>query len=163
LEDGKIGVIGHQSYNEPKADGTKTSVYVNIAFVFDPVTHAASELRIVGTRPCYPDGPAKRPGLEDCAFTSSIVLRPDGKVDLYSGIGDTGISEIHGTVMSKTSRMATPDGAQISAGGTAHAYSTTSHTFNGSACHLTVTSGNGRSAQLDLTCSQTRSVMAIPR
>jgi len=109
LEDGKIGVIGHKSYNEPKADGTNTSVYVNIAFVFDPATHTASELRIIGTRPCYPDGPAKRPGLEDCAFTSGIVLRPDGKAELYSGIGDTGEGRLvidypftaHGCILSR--------------------------------------------------------------
>ena len=27
--------------------------------------------------------------LTDCAFTSGIVLREDGRADLYSGIGDT--------------------------------------------------------------------------
>ena len=32
---------------------------------------------------------AKKPKLLDCAFTSGIVLRADGTVDLYSGVGDT--------------------------------------------------------------------------
>ena len=30
----------------------------------------------------------KVPTLKDCAFTSGIVMRKDGKADLYSGIGD---------------------------------------------------------------------------
>lgn len=88
LEDGNIGVIGHKCYNDTLADGTKIPVYLNISFVFDPAKHAASELQIIGTRSCYPEGPAKRPVLIDCAFTSGIIMRPDGKADLYSGIGD---------------------------------------------------------------------------
>lgn len=88
LESGLIGVIGHKSYNEPRGDGS-VSVYLNISFVFDPAKHEAIEAKIIATRPCYPDGPAKKPNLVDCAFTSGIVMRPDGKVDLYSGIGDT--------------------------------------------------------------------------
>jgi hypothetical protein len=88
LADGTIGVIGHKSYNDLSAAGQKLAVYLNVAFEFEPVRQAAANLKIVGTRTCYPDGPAKRPELVDCAFTSGIVLRPDGKVDLYSGIGD---------------------------------------------------------------------------
>jgi len=83
LDNGLIGVIGHKSY----MDG-QTSTYLNVSFVFDPVRHEAFDLKIIGTRPCYPAGPAKKPHLDDCAFTSGIVMREDGKVDLYSGIGD---------------------------------------------------------------------------
>ncbi len=89
LADGRLGVIGHKSYADRKPDGSPLAVYLNISFVFDPLRHAASELKIIGTRACYPAAPAKRPELEDCAFTSGIVMRPDGKADLYSGIGDT--------------------------------------------------------------------------
>ena len=60
-----------------------------MAFIFDPETHEATEPQVIATRRSYPDGPAKLPSLVDCAFTSGIVVRPDGKVDLYSGIGDT--------------------------------------------------------------------------
>ena len=88
LDTGMVGVIGHKSYAEKGADGVRKSVYLNVAFVFDPAKHEVVELKIIGTRPCYPDGPAKRPELVDCAFTSGIVMRPDGKADLYSGIGD---------------------------------------------------------------------------
>ncbi|HET6486696.1 MAG TPA: DUF1861 family protein [Spirochaetia bacterium] len=94
LENGRIGIIGHKSYTHGAADGAKGMVYVNVSFVFDPAKREASDLKIIGTRTCYPQGPAKRPELGDCAFTSGIVMRPDGRADLYSGIGDTGEGRI---------------------------------------------------------------------
>ena len=89
LKDGRIGIIGHKCYNDKNEKGELISVYLNVAFIFDPITHEATEPQVIATRRSYPDGPAKLPSLVDCAFTSGIVLRPDGKVDLYSGIGDT--------------------------------------------------------------------------
>ena len=89
LETGKIGVIGHKCYATMDSNGVNTSVYLNVSFVFDPANHKFEDFKIIGTRPCYPDGSAKRPKLSDCAFTSGIVMRPDGRADLYSGIGDT--------------------------------------------------------------------------
>lgn len=89
LQSGKIGVIGHICY----AHGD-TSTYMNMAFVLDPQTRQFSDLKIIGTRPCYPDGPAKQHHLTDCAFTAGIEMRPDGKVNLYSGIGDTEAARI---------------------------------------------------------------------
>jgi hypothetical protein len=94
LADGRIGVIGHKSYRRSDAGGTEILTYLNIAFVFDPVRHTATPVKIIGTRSCYPDGPAKTPQLVDCAFTSGVVLRPDGKADLYSGIGDCEVGRI---------------------------------------------------------------------
>ena len=88
LENGKIGVIGHQSYTQPGADGVDLAVYVNTAFEFDPESFEVTHNRIIATRSCYPDGPAKLPQLVDCTFTSGIVVRDDGKVDLYGGMGD---------------------------------------------------------------------------
>jgi hypothetical protein len=110
LESGMIGIIGHLGYTEPGADGANQSVYVNVSFVFDPSKHVVvDDRKIIGTRPCYPAGPAKQPWLLDCAFTSGIVMRPDGKADLYSGIGDTGEGRIvidypfaqHGRIVSR--------------------------------------------------------------
>ncbi|MFS0821499.1 DUF1861 family protein [Bacillus sp. 1P02SD] len=89
LSSGNIGVIGHKCYNQLADDGEELKVYMNVSFVFDPKTHQVLDEKIIGTRSCYPDGPAKLPNLIDCAFTSGITVRPDGKVDLYSGIGDT--------------------------------------------------------------------------
>jgi hypothetical protein len=94
LDNGRIGVIGHKSYRSPDANGTEILTYLNIAFVFDPIQHTATPVKIIGTRSCYPDGPAKTTQLVDCAFTSGIVLRPDGKADLYSGIGDCEVGRI---------------------------------------------------------------------
>lgn len=108
LEDGMIGVIGHQSYNTADAAEVKQEVhtgalaarqpheqpvagqtYLNIAFVFDRQRHEVVEKKIIGTRSSYPAGPAKLPHLADVAFTAGIVMRPDGRTDLYSGLGDT--------------------------------------------------------------------------
>lgn len=88
LENGFIGVIGHKSYKEKNKDGIEVLSYINISFVLDPVENKAMDIKIIGSRSCYPNGPSKKPELVDCAFTSGIVIRNDGKVDLYSGIGD---------------------------------------------------------------------------
>lgn len=83
LDDDRIGVIGHHSY----LDGDQ-QVYTNIAFVFDPTSREVTDRKVIGTRPCYPSGPMKKPTLADCAFPAGIVTRPDGMVDLYSGLSD---------------------------------------------------------------------------
>jgi len=88
LNNGLIGVIGHKCYRWKDESGQKILTYMNNSFIFDPEKNVASEEKIIGTRNCYPDGPAKMPHLPDCAFTSGIVVRDDGKVDLYSGISD---------------------------------------------------------------------------
>lgn len=94
LESGHIGVIGHKCYKTEAADGEEILTYMNISFVFDIEKHEAKDVKIIGTRTCYPIGPAKKPNLIDCAFTSGIVMREDGKVDLYSGIGDCEVGRI---------------------------------------------------------------------
>ena len=94
LESGLIGVIGHQSYLTPNAEGPGLQPYLNLAFVFDPIKSTVLDTKIIGTRGCYPPGPAKKPFLVDCAFSSGLVTRQDGKVDLYSGLGDTEVGRI---------------------------------------------------------------------
>jgi len=89
LVDGTIGIIGHQCYTQPVEVGEPLAVYMNISLEFDPVTFKVKNRKIIGSRSCYPEGPAKVPNLIDCTFTSGIVLREDGRVDLYGGIGDT--------------------------------------------------------------------------
>ncbi len=88
LADGRIGVIGHLALRTPQPQGPELLTYVNMAFVYDPLKHEAEPVKIIGTRPCYPAGPAKKPELSDCAFTAGITPRADGRADLYSGIGD---------------------------------------------------------------------------
>lgn len=91
LDSGKLGVIGHLCYLE---ESTAVSVYMNTAFVFDPENFTVQNLHIIGTRSCYPAGPAKTPKLVDCTFTSGIEMRSDGLVNLYSGIGDCEVGRI---------------------------------------------------------------------
>ncbi|MFU0828435.1 MAG: DUF1861 domain-containing protein [Lachnoclostridium sp.] len=89
LKDGTVGIIGHQCYNQPVEEGEPLAVYVNISLEFDPVSFEVKNRKIIGSRSCYPAGPAKIPSLVDCTFTSGITLRKDGRVNLYGGIGDT--------------------------------------------------------------------------
>ena len=89
LDSGLIGIIGHKSYGQAVPGGDDLAVYVCVSFVFDPRTHKLLDEKIIATRKSFPDGPAKRANLVDCAFTAGIVMRPDGRADLYSGIGDT--------------------------------------------------------------------------
>ncbi|EPY28020.1 hypothetical protein STCU_01133 [Strigomonas culicis] len=90
LTSGKVGCIAHYSYEDKvlniEADQT---VYLNYAFVLDPITRTIEGGKIIGTQGCYPPCPAKINSLHDCAFTSGITMRSDGKCDLYSGVGDT--------------------------------------------------------------------------
>ncbi|MNI51082.1 hypothetical protein D3C73_1057870 [compost metagenome] len=94
LDSGYIGVIGHKCYSSNDDNGILQLRYLNFSFVFDTQNHEAKDIKIIGTRSCYPDGPAKMPDLVDVAFTSGIVMREDGKVDLYSGIGDCEVGRI---------------------------------------------------------------------
>lgn len=87
LRDQRIGVIGHRCYKEP-LEHVVLQVYVNIAFIFDPRTFQVSDMQVIGEKASYPETPFMLPYLEDCAFTSGIVMRPDGRADLYSGLGD---------------------------------------------------------------------------
>ena len=87
LRDGRIGVIGHRCFRE-EAGGCVQHVYVNISFIFDPETFSVSGMQMIGEKASYPPTPCMLPYLADCAFTSGIVLRPDGMADLYSGLGD---------------------------------------------------------------------------
>jgi len=89
LDTGLIGIIGHKSYKDINVQGEELDIYVNVSFVFDPKTHQILDEKIIATRKSYPPGPAKKPNLTDCVFTSGIVMRKDGMADLYSGLGDT--------------------------------------------------------------------------
>lgn len=89
LSTGMIGCIAHYSYNARSSRGLTLAVYVNYAFVLNPNTLETHCERIIGTRSCYPSCPDKAPKLEDCAFSSGIVMKEDGKCDLYTGLGDT--------------------------------------------------------------------------
>lgn len=89
LDSGLVGMIGHKSYNYIDEDGIKQLCYTNVSFVMDPKTRIILDEKIIAVRSSFKDAPSKKPNLKDCAFASGIVMRDDGKVDLYSGLGDT--------------------------------------------------------------------------
>ena len=89
-----VSVIGYNCYKTAEEGGQEILTYMNMVFVFDPQKHQVIDTKIIGTRPCYPSGPAKKPELVDCAFTAGIVMREDGRADLYSGIGDCEVGRI---------------------------------------------------------------------
>ncbi len=90
LSSGKVGVIGHRCFRYEDAAGIQQMCYAVISFVLDPDTRLVLEQKIIATRSCFPDTPAKKDNLQDCAFPSGIVPREAGLVDLYSGLSDVG-------------------------------------------------------------------------
>lgn len=84
LSERHIGVLGHHCYMEGG-----TQAYLNISYVFDYKNWEVLDYKIIGSSTCYPPAPAKVQETADVAFTSGMVARPDGKYDLYSGVGDT--------------------------------------------------------------------------
>lgn len=87
LRDGRIGVIGHRCYKEP-SEHVILQAYMNISFIFDPESFSVSDMKVIGDKASYPDTPCMLPYLADCAFTSGIEMLPNGKANLYSGLGD---------------------------------------------------------------------------
>lgn len=88
LESGYVGCIGHHGYLQKRVNAVMLKVYCATSFVFDPETLNVYDFKVIATRTCFPDAPPKIPKLEDCIFVSGIVMRDDGKADLYSGVGD---------------------------------------------------------------------------
>ncbi len=93
LSSGVIGIIGHMVYPKLNSAGQTERVYINTAAIYDYKNRKTLMHKIIGTRRCYPASDRIRIGnigvpLDDTAFTSGIVMREDGKVDLYSGLSD---------------------------------------------------------------------------
>ena len=89
LQDDLIGLIGHQGYTMYE-NGVEYPIYVNVAYVYRPSINRILEKKVIGVRSDYPDAECKRPALAYCAFTSGICdAADDGKVILYSGLGDS--------------------------------------------------------------------------
>lgn len=93
LDSGLIGLIGHVVYPKTIPDGRTERVYMNAAAVFDPKTRRTIMNKIVATRRCFPASDHIKIGnvgvpLDDTAFSSGIVMRDDGLVDLYTGLSD---------------------------------------------------------------------------
>lgn len=93
LKNGLIGVIGHKAWGE-WIDGEHMLHYYSMAFAIHPYTRAMTPLKIICSRDCFPEGPAKWPRVKDVTFTSGIVRNGDGTALLYSGLSDCRVGSI---------------------------------------------------------------------
>ena len=87
LKNGTLGVIGHISYGEGD-DDNKILHYYGMSFVIDPHTRKMSVPKIIISRDCFPDGPAKASRLKDVTFTSGIIRGDNDTALIYSGLSD---------------------------------------------------------------------------
>lgn len=101
LDNGLIAIIGHNSFSFPQGINwySQHHVYFATACVFDPISNKILMNEILATRMCFvPSTPSKiQPSgipMEDVVFPSGILLRDDGKIDLYSGVGDATMQRI---------------------------------------------------------------------
>lgn len=95
IGNGFVGIIGHQAYWETKIK----RCYINMAYVMDVSSREIIDKKIIGTRDCYTDSVTAKPtqngtDLSFVTFSSGIVMRKDGKADLYSGVNDIGEGRI---------------------------------------------------------------------
>ncbi|MFD2875915.1 DUF1861 family protein [Paenibacillus rhizoplanae] len=88
LDSGKIGIIGHICYQDKDVDGKLLKVYLNMAFIFDPITRESHDLHLIGSRSCYPPGARQVPIFDGLRLFFGDRDAGDGKADLYSGVGD---------------------------------------------------------------------------
>lgn len=110
LSSGMLGCISHHGYLLSQENDVQLRIYTCTSYVFNPETYDAFNFKIIATKSSFPPLPPKLPRLVDCAFVSGIVMRSDGKCDLYSGIGDTGEGRVvidypfegHGTIVCNT-------------------------------------------------------------
>lgn len=99
LEGGCIGLIGHEAYATRPAGVPEGAdwyslrhSYVATAAVYDPAENRVRQSRILATASCFRTAarkvtPAGQP-MDDVVFPSGILWRPDGRIDLYAGVGD---------------------------------------------------------------------------
>jgi hypothetical protein len=85
LDGGRIGIVGHIACFDEK----KMKHYYGMSFVFDPKANIASPIKIIATRENFPEGEAKKSGLEDVIFVGGIAQdASDKQWYLYAGLSD---------------------------------------------------------------------------
>jgi hypothetical protein len=84
LSDGRIGVLGHVA----RMEANNIRHYYPMVFAYDPAQHRYTPIKLIAIRKMFPDGPAKRPDLEDVLFSGGLVRNKDGTANLYSGVSD---------------------------------------------------------------------------
>jgi hypothetical protein len=84
LANGTVGVLGHIA----RMQNNNIRHYYPMAFGFDPATRQYSPLKLLAERDMFPDGPAKRPDLQDVLFSGGLVRMEDGNACMYTGVSD---------------------------------------------------------------------------
>ncbi len=84
LSGGTVGVLGHVA----RMEENNIRHYYPMVFAFDPTHKRYSPMKLIATRSMFPDGPAKRPDLEDVIFSGGLVRHKDGTASLYAGVSD---------------------------------------------------------------------------
>lgn len=90
LSNGKIGVLGHIAHFE----GEKRHYYA-MSFVYDPVMHLASQIRILTTADQFPSVESKNSNLGKIIFSGGLIRKRDGTASLYTGVGDVRVGKIN--------------------------------------------------------------------
>jgi hypothetical protein len=85
LKNGWVGVLGHIAcYDEQH----KNKHYYSMAFGLNPITMERSPLKIIAVRGDFPEGPEKRPDLEDVIFSGGLIRKEHGRAELSVGVSD---------------------------------------------------------------------------
>jgi hypothetical protein len=84
LSGGIIGVLGHVA----RMEENNIRHYYPMTFAYDPANHRYTPIKLIASRDLFPDGPAKRPDLEDVIFSGGLVRHKDGTASLYAGVSD---------------------------------------------------------------------------
>jgi hypothetical protein len=84
LANGLIGVLGHIA----RMENNNIRHYYPMTFAFDPGTRTHSGLKLIVSRDMFPEGPAKRPDLEDVLFSGGLVRIDGGSARIYTGVSD---------------------------------------------------------------------------
>jgi hypothetical protein len=84
LANGTIGVLGHIA----RMEKNNIRHYYPMTFAFDPATRIHSPIKLILSRDMFPEGPAKRPDLEDVLFSGGLVRIDGGSARVYTGVSD---------------------------------------------------------------------------
>lgn len=91
LKNGLIGVVGHKAWGEGIDE--RMLHYYGMTFAIDTVSRKVTPCKIICSRDCFPEGPAKSPGLKDVTFTAGLIRNDDKTATLYAGLSDCQIGK----------------------------------------------------------------------
>ncbi|QYR20230.1 DUF1861 family protein [Paenibacillus sp. sptzw28] len=84
LKNGLVGVLGHIAC----FDNQKNKHYYSMVFSINPETCEKTPIKIIAARSDFPEGPEKRPDLEDVIFSGGLIRLNNGRAMLSVGVSD---------------------------------------------------------------------------